>query len=554
MSDACETIRQSYRSSGVPERQTDIESGETWVPCHDSINLRTFWYRPKGAGPFPVIVQRSCYPQGEDSYRTHGQELAKRGYGYICQFCRGTGGSEGMWEPNVNEADDGADFIRWVNALSWVSDIGYWGCSYLANTGWAITGVLPEKVRSMLLSHYGTERFTSAYQSGMFRHDILTAWAMGNAGRPIDADYQTSCLYRPHNRVDEALWGGALPWYREWVSNPHRSDPYWQKGYWGFLAGAPERLKVPVCIVEGWYDHHLGSAMETYHHLSSQAAAHSRLIIGCWNHGFGPCAEGKVQKNLQNNEVHQMLDWFEETLWRKELPPRRVDWYVIGADAWRHFPSYPTGMDSMSLYLSSSGALVPQAPEQSGENHYIYDPQNPIFTHGAESLFATGHKVGSLRQPEPGWRDDVLSFQSAPLSEEKTILGRIRVELYVKSDAPDTAFTARLMEVTPDGEAYYLRGSIVTLAHEEPYTPGTVRKVSMDLWDVAYCLHKGERLRLDIASSNFPEYAVHSNQAGLWSEQTETVPAHQTVLFGGDTPSRVILPVEAPALPRKESC
>lgn len=79
MSDACETIRQSYRSSGVPERQTDIESGETWVPCHDSINLRTFWYRPKGAGPFPVIVQRSCYPQGEDSYRTHGQELAKTG-------------------------------------------------------------------------------------------------------------------------------------------------------------------------------------------------------------------------------------------------------------------------------------------------------------------------------------------------------------------------------------------------------------------------------------------------------------------------------------------
>ena len=72
----------------------------------------------------------------------------------------GTGGSGGVWEPNVNEPADGADFIRWANGLSWVESLGYWGCSYLAATGWAITGELPEKVKSMLLTHYGTERFT----------------------------------------------------------------------------------------------------------------------------------------------------------------------------------------------------------------------------------------------------------------------------------------------------------------------------------------------------------------------------------------------------------
>lgn len=541
--DIQEKIRRSYQSSGVPAVYPTAVQGELFVPCRDGITLRTFWYHPPGEGPFPTIVQRSCYPQNEDVYRTHGRELSARGYGYICQFCRGTGGSGGVWEPNVNEPADGADFIRWANGLSWVESLGYWGCSYLAATGWAITGELPEKVKSMLLTHYGTERFTSAYESGLFRHDVLTGWAMDNAGRPIGADYLTSCLYRPHEQVDEALWGGRIDWYRDWVTNPHRSDPYWNEGYWAFLSEAPEKLTVPVCIVEGWYDHHLGSAMETYHRLNPRAAAHSRLIIGCWNHGFEPCAEGRVQENLQNDEVHQLLDWFETTLKQKKLPERRVDWYITGADRWQHWDCYPLSSQSRSFCLAAGGRLSPEIPE-AGARSYDYDPQNPVRTHGGEALLKSWPEIGSLYQPEPDWRPDVLSFVSDPLTEDLTILGRIQAELFVKSDADDTAFTVRLMQVLPDGKAVFLRSSIVTLAFSEPYTPGETRCLTLSLWDIAYQLHKGDRLRVDLSSSDFPQYAVHSNYAGIWSRQEKTRVAHQTILFGGDTPSRVILPVE----------
>ena len=544
MQEYCKALLNSYQSSGMAVRFSQVQQGEDWVACRDGVKLLAFWYRPPGEGPWPAIVQRSCYPQTEQVYRLHGRELAKRGIAYLCQWCRGTGGSEGVWEPNVNEPDDGADFLRWVDSLPWVGSMGYWGCSYLAATGWTVTGQLPPKMRSLLLSHYGTERFTSAYESGLFRHDILTAWAMGNAGRTIDADYLESCRYRPHKEVDTALWGGELPWYRDWVTNTRPTDPYWHQGFWNFMAQAPRKLKLPVCVVEGWYDHHLGSALKTFQNLSPQAAAHSKLIVGCWNHGFQPCAQGKLQEHLENDQVRQMLSWFEETLLKGQLPRREVDWYVIGEDAWRSWEDYPQPGEEMSLALNAAGKTLEDTPGESARVSYRYDPENPVMSHGAESLLSTFQEVGSLLQPEPDWRPDVVSFLSRPLEEPLTLLGEIRVELYVKSTAPDTAFTAKLMEVTPQGEAYNIRGSIATLAFQEPYTPGEVRKVTISMWAVAYQVQAGCRLRLDLSSSDFPQYAIHPNKAGIWSEQESTTPAIQTILTGRDTPSRVILPLE----------
>lgn len=543
MDERLQAIIDSYNSSGVPVSHESWEEGEDSVPCRDGARLRVFWFRPAGNGPWPTIVQRSCYPHAHEAYRIHGRELAKRGYGYICQYCRGTGGSEGEWEPNVNEPADGGDFIRWVEELHWVESIGYWGCSYLASTGWAITGALTPKVKSMLLSHYGTERFTSAYQSGLFRHDILTAWAMGNAGREIQADYLDSCRYRPHVEVDTAMWGGRLPWYRDWVTNTHGDDPYWKEGFWKFMSDAPRKLQVPVCIVEGWYDHHLGSALQSFQNLSPEAAAHSRLIVGCWNHGFQPCAQGKVQEHLENDEVHQVLEWFGETLMEKKKPRRRIDWYVVGEDAWHSWDSLPGGQETRVFYLDGEHRQLSDRAGETAALSYRYDPADPVTSHGAESLFATFQEVGSLEQPGPDWRPDVVSFLSPPLDRELTLLGEAAAELYVRSTAEDTAFTAKLMEVTPDGKAYNIRGSIATLAYDSPYIPGEARKLTISMWAAAFQIKAGSRIRLDVSSSDFPQYAVHPNLPGCWARQTTAQPAEQTILTGEGYPSRICLPV-----------
>ena len=129
------------------------------------------------------------------------------------------------------------------------------------------------------------------------------------------------------------------------------------------------------------------------------------------------------------------------------------------------------------------------------------------------------------------------------------IEGKIRVHLFVSSDAEDTAFSAKLMEVFENGEAVNIRGSITTLAyrngadHRGSYTPGEIVDINIEMWDVAWKLRKGSRLRLDISSSDFPQYSVHSNYPGIWSEQSETKVAQQTVYFGKNYPSKVILPV-----------
>ena len=107
-----------------------------------------------------------------------------------------------------------------------------------------------------------------------------------------------------------------------------------------------------------------------------------------------------------------------------------------------------------------------------------------------------------------------------------TSKARFSVDLYVSSSAPDTAFTAKLMCVDPDGTARNYRTSITTIGLDTPdaapYKPGEIRRVSIDMWGICWMVPAGSRIRCDISSSDFPQYSVHTNHAGLWSEQTGT--------------------------------
>ena len=107
------------------ESQIDYE--EIMIPVRDGVRMKTCIYRPHGVEPLPTLFQRSCYPGDQVFYEYYGRELARRGYGYVVQYSRGTGGSEGVWEPNVNERDDGIDAIHWLNEQPWVESIGFFG-------------------------------------------------------------------------------------------------------------------------------------------------------------------------------------------------------------------------------------------------------------------------------------------------------------------------------------------------------------------------------------------------------------------------------------------
>ncbi|MBR0087555.1 MAG: CocE/NonD family hydrolase [Lachnospiraceae bacterium] len=564
-------LRESYEALPYPVLfgEDQIRVTEEMLPAADGTGLRTIITRPDTEEALPVIVQRCCYPMQENMIRVIAKEYAMRGFGYVLQFCRGTGGSEGVWEPNVNDRSDGLSLMNYLEEEAWVKCMGYQGASYLSFTGWIMADAMPEKVKALYLTVYGTDRHTSAYKDGLFRQDILTAWARDNAGRKIDADYLKSAAYRPQVEVDTALWGGELSWYRDWITHTSRTDDYWKEGLWKELREIPGKVTIPIYMVEGWYDHHLGSALNGYIDIKEETKEHSVLKIGPWNHSMQPAITGHPdQQNGFSKEAADMFAWFYEILVEGRVPEKKIDWYVIGKDEWISLPEYPVKPEKEAVFcLADNGKLVsggileeasakgsadsfiPEKVSENGSRSYLYDPEKPLMSHGGESLFQTRDQIGSLLQPEPDFRPDVISFVSEPLTEDLTMIGKLKARLFVSSDAEDTCFTVKIMEVFENGEAYNIRNGLTTLAYRNDspdriaYTPGTVEEIGIETWDVAWMAKAGSRIRVDISSSNFPEYAVHPNIAGIWSMIRETKPAQQTVYFGKDHPSRLILPI-----------
>lgn len=528
---------------------------EIFLPMRDGVYLKTDVHFPREVKRAPVILMRCCYTDMERELQVHAQEYCKRGYIFIIQWCRGVGGSQGVWEPNINERADGIDTVNWIVTQDFAESIGYWGDSYLAYTGWCMADQLAGKVASMYLGVYGTDRYTSAYKDGLFRQDILTAWAMENAGVVIEADYLESCKYKPQMEVDEKLWGVKLPWYRDWICNENRESDYWSSGLWKELASIPSKVTIPIFIREGWYDHHLGSALVSYENLSGEAKEHSVLQVGPWKHQYEIAVTGHNISDLEDDSVSSPFLWFEQTLKRKELPEKKISFYVVGDNKWKEMKGYPIiGLNIKKFYLNAvrkaPGAL--SLKDEAGEEskvEYEYEPENPVLSYGAESLFRTLENVGSLEQPECGYRDDVISFVSAPVEEELYICGRINVRLYVSSDAKDTAFTAKVSEVFADGKTVNIRGSITTLAYRNnassamKYEPGSVAEVNLEMWDIAWKFQKGSSIRLDISSSDFPQYAAHSNYEGNWAKCEKTKKARQNIYMGENYPSVIELPL-----------
>lgn len=542
-----------YDKAGPMPSMNPAKKQEYMLEMTDGTRLRTVCWFPKYQEKLSVVFTRTCYPHQEVELALHAQEYTKRSFGFVVQWCRGVNGSEGKWEPNTYERQDGLGTLRWITDFPFVKNIGYWGNSYSASIGWCMADAVPEKVKSMYLGVYGTDRYSSVYKDGLFRQDIFTAWAMDNAGVKINADYMESCKYMPQIQVDEEVWNTHLDWYRDWISNTDHDSDYWSgEGFWKMMQQIPERVKIPIFIREGWYDHHLGSAMVTYDRLSKESKAGSTLQIGPWKHNYDYVLEGHHVRNLQDDSVSSPLRWFWKTLRQEEIPQKSCEFYMIGADKWISCDG--NGAKAEILYLNTqrtdkSRTLSNKIPQE-GKAGYTYNPANPIMSHGTESCFKSVKEIGSLYQPKPDYRKDVLSFVSKPYTEALEIVGNIDVCLYVSSDAEDTAFTAKIMEVFENGTAVNIRGSITTLAYRNEsasrlsYEPQSIVEIHIKMWPIAWQLKSGSRLRLDISSSDFPQYAVHSNYPGVWSQQKHSKCAKQNIYMGGKYLSRISIPVK----------
>ncbi len=537
------------------------------IGMRDNVKLHTRVYFPEGEGPWPVILERSPYPQMRPMLELIGKQFTKYGYAFVSQDCRGKGLSEGEWEPFANERHDGLDTIGWIVGQPWMNrNMAMYGHSYGGFEQWILADSMPPEVKTLFIGVFGTERYRQMYMNGMFRHEIYTSWAIENAGltvqEPLGDLYRKALRYRPHMVMDVGLLGRELPWYRDWVTNVSGESDYWQSGLWSDLRAIPAHIRVPVFLVGGWYDHHLDGMVCAYRNLREEVREKSRFVIGPWIHTLQPAGD-LVYPGNEFSALREALQWFDHHLKGLEYGKSTgcAETYVIREGVWKDWQGWREGGHQASLNLSTKRSDLKRAmslsfaDQESGVVSFDYDPDDPVATKGGEALLAWispgfgGCAPGPVFQDELGARPDVISFVSGALIEELRISGPVRVSLSVSSDAEDTSFAVKLSEITPDGKTFNIRDGITSLAyrnrkpHTHRYVPGEVVELEIELWPIAWTIREGSRLRLDISSSNFPAYHIHPNVEGSWAEQGTTRVARQNIHMGPGYHSRLIIPV-----------
>jgi len=544
---------------GMPEATHEPGGVQAYrVRMSDGAHLATRLYVPAGTGPWPAVLIRYPYPGMRPYLEATANVWTRYGYAVVLQDCRGTGESEGEWIPFENERRDGLDTIGWMLEQPWTNRrIGTYGPSYLSAVQWAMADALPSEVKAMALAGFTTERYRQLYMNGMFRHDVYTGWAIDNAGVPgVPAEGLFAKAIRtvPHIAMDEMLFGRKLPWYREWIANVSAEDEYWREGFWAELRDIPARVRTPVLMVDGWFDQHLDGMTRDYRKLPPATRAASRFILGPWVHSMQASGDYPMP-GAERNHLKDALEWFDHHLKGREYPHPTggVEAYAIGEGRWKRWDGWPEPDGFRTFYLSG-GRLSGEPSFAEEAARFRYDPDRPVPTRGGAGLlrYLSGADdaapAGSVLQPPPGEREDVLTFESEPLAEDLPIAGSIRVHLFASSDAEDTAFAANVMEVLPDGRAFNIRDGIVSLAYRggatrpQPYEPGGVAEADIELWPIVWTIKAGSRLRVDVSSSNFPAYHAHRNVSGPWALQTEKRIANQTIYGGKDRPSRIVVP------------
>ncbi len=569
-----------FPSEPPPSNDIRIEN-RVAVPMRDGVILYADVFRPVEEGKHPVLVQRTPYSSERypTSYR-EGVYFARRGYVFVMQDVRGRHESEGKWEPFRDDIEDGYDTVEWAAKQPWSNGkVGMQGSSYKGHVQWRAAMADPPSlvtigplVASTSLYHdwitlNGGWRLSFNFGWGAVRQESRI---MQNVGPhtledgPEGISYDKVLWHFPLNSMQQ-LVGRNAQFYKDWIAHPDYDD-YWKKIN---AEEVFETIGVPVHTVGGWFDIFSQGTLRGYSGMSRQgktavAREKSHLTIGPWGHG-----PSQVTGDLDFGEHADVdrdaliLRWYDH--WLKGVdngvgdePP--VTLYVMGKNVWRHENEYPLARTQYKeLYLHSRGSansyrgdgrLSWDKPGSSSQpDKYAYDPDMPVPSVGGNNCCGTPTPSGPRDQKEVESRHDVLVYTSDFLEEEIEVTGPVKVVLYASSDAVDTDFVAKLVDVYPDGKAYNMAEGILRarywqgLDKPELLEPGKVYKLEIDMVGTSVAFQPGHRIRVDITSSHFPQFDRNPNTGEPFGTGAQVKIAHQTVYHSSSRPSHILLPV-----------
>lgn len=555
----------------------------------DGTVLRANVFRPAEEGTYPVALSRTPYGKhfASVSAQLDAIRLARAGYIVVIQDVRGRFNSQGDWVAFLHEAEDGFDTVEWAAGLPGCNgNVGMFGGSYLGFTQWSAARLAPPHLKAIVPSitwadgRDGVIGRGGAWELGLMAYWQITAIALDatlrrHAGAP--AEEVGAAVRSVVREIDDLRSAGYLTLPLQGFAPLHRigldaeaDQAFVEPAPDGLIealsvAGAYDRIDVPAYNLGGWYDIFSQGTLRNFAalraHGATPAARRARVLIGPWshvNHGnvvgesdFGFAAASAFM-DLQTDLTGLTQRWFDYWLKGNENgvadePPVKL--FIMGENLWRDENEWPLARTQYTpYYLHAGDALSPQQPGDEEPDQYLYDPADPTPTHGGGLLMNALFGPGVKDQRAIEARDDVLVYTSEPLAQDTEVTGPVTVQLWAASDAPDTDFVARLVDVHPDGFARNLTDGIIRARYRnglapELLEPGRPYLFSIDLWSTANVFKRGHRIRLDVASANFPRWDRNPNIGGPIGTERELRPARQTILHDAAHPSHVVLPL-----------
>ena len=549
----------------------------------------------------------NSWRDGELSTRTYQSALdaVKRGYAYVVQNERGRYFSEGDWDILGPPLTDGYDALTWMADQPWSNGkVGTLGCSSTAEWQMGLASLDHPAHAAMVPMGFGAGvgRIGEWYEQGNWYRGgaeqmLFFSWLYGvqnDVVRPtFGKNVSQEDLIRLSRSFDLAPERPRVDWSKEFYHLPlteiienvdgpkgiyskmirrKPNDPAW---YEGGLYHDDMPFGVPSLWFMSWYDVSVGPNLALFNHVLNNAtdpevANNQYAVVAPTLHcAFRRATEETIVGERSVGDARLDYDalifgWFD--YWLKgedngtlESMPR-VQYYAMGSNTWQTSESWPPKEAEMLTYYLGSGGnansvmgdgrLSTEPPGEDNSDSFTYDPAFPVPSYGG-NVCCTGNAIrgGSFDQRQQESRNDILVYTTDVLETGVEVSGTIEITLYVSTDVKDTDFTVKLLDVYPDGKAYNLDETIQRARFREGYDKevfmeeGNVYKIPVSAISTSNYFAPGHRIRIEVSSSNFPRFARNLNTGGNNYDETEGIPAHNTVHHSPASPSQIRLPI-----------
>ena len=574
------TSNKKYPNSSPLEVVTD---SNLEMVTRDGVTLRADVYHPTDNKRYPALVCRTPYQKLTPRYIEAATDLSARGYCVVMQDFRGRYASDGdyewMWRERTDTHDtpDGYDTIEWAAKLDWSDGrVGTWGHS---NASWAIWMMLDSQPPSL----------TSTLASGISQNILDINFGIFETGRRLEWTYMMAADTRRRAELSDGAttpseaskrWDsverGKYIWWlplgdipgkvfselNDQLQDYHRN----QNGEFQHFDDIHSKIKTPVFQITSWWDRLIGT-IDNFQGLTTNGPEElrdkHRLIIGPWGHDatqfvskIGPIDYGPDATTTYADLIARWYDYDLKGIDNGMAEEAPVQMWVLGEDKWRGENEWPLARtEYTNFYLHSQGSantvdgdgsLSTERPSisESGFDEYDYDPRDPVM-----SLMSSNSQAAPVDQSPHDHREDILVYDFPVFDRELELTGPVSLKLWAKTDGPDTDFTAKLAIVYEDGLAVNLTYGIMRTQYRNGYEnptllePAELAECTIKLNPIGCMFKPGQKLRLYVSSSDFPNFdRNHNTGKDYWSD-AELRTAHQTILHSANYPSHLMLPV-----------